>query len=341
MASATKAPPPPPTSGITVKVVLAPKMYALLQKEPKLFPTGSEFVEVVTGILKEYKTFAAENKIDAYSEHFVPRLSLHGTVADIDLDEVLAADEINSQRRQTPSFDSPSPPKDQPLLEPKSKNFMFDFNYGDIDIEQFDEFPWADYEYKIDGEYHEGFESDTPSDDVQLYHDVLRFWGNHENRPAFISRSRMDNCFKTIKEKFTGVDAIVNEISDFVFLPHAEAPSERVEDDDLPRALLLHGPPGTGKTTMIRSILENIGVFTVWVGTAAELKRPYIGQTEKAIKYLFDMCKKNPHVLCAIFWDEIDNVTEARGNKQADHKSGELRERGRLRRLNCTNDLLS
>ena len=328
MASATNAPPPPPTSGITVKVVLAPKMYALLQKEPKLFPTGPEFVEVVTGILKEYKTFAAENKIDAYSEHFVPRLSLHGTVADIDLDEVLAADEINSQRRQTPSFDSPSPPKDQPLLEPKSKNFMFDFNYGDIDIEQFDEFPWADYEYKIDGEYHEGFESDTPSDDVQLYHDVLRFWGNHENRPAFISRSRMDSCFKTIKEKFTGVDAIVNEISDFVFLPHAEAPSERVEDDDLPRALLLHGPPGTGKTTMIRSILENIGVFTVWVGTAAELKRPYIGQTEKAIKYLFDMCKKNPHVLCAIFWDEIDNVTEARGNKQADHKSGELRERG-------------
>ena len=39
------------------------------------------------------------------------------------------------------------------------------------------------------------------------------------------------------------------------------------------------------------------------------------------MKHLFSVAHKNPALLCVIFFDEFDNITEKRGEKSSDHKN--------------------
>ncbi|GMI22930.1 hypothetical protein TeGR_g9842, partial [Tetraparma gracilis] len=309
-------PPTPPRLGIaSVQLVISKAAHKLGREHPELFPSAEQLAETAGVVFQDYiDELRKKNKFDftlGRAEHSPPSLCCFTTRGVFDLDAILAADEASMNTKSTAAGNTAPPPP--PVV---SRHFTFRVDVGDnkgavlfsLKYEMNDT-------YAVDEANDEGGD-----DDVQLYHDLLRLWGEHEERPAAISKSIMDKCFAEIKSENTGIEGIADEIRDFVFAPHAVRPAEMDEDEDLPCALLLHGPPGTGKTTIIRSILEKVGVFTVWLGTAAELKRPYIGQTEKAIKFLFDECKKNPHVLCAIFWDEIDNVTEQRGGDKADHK---------------------
>ena len=156
-------------------------------------------------------------------------------------------------------------------------------------------------------------------DDVQCYQDLLRLWGNHPNRPGPLHADIVSRAFEDVKLETTGVDTVLTNMQTFVFDIQSK-PVAQTMDIDKPTALLLHGPPGTGKTTTIRRLLTSAGVFVVYVGSAAELKRPYIGETEKIIKFLFDQCKLHSEQLCAIFLDEIDNITESRNGDSGSHK---------------------
>ena len=59
-------------------------------------------------------------------------------------------------------------------------------------------------------------------------------------------------------------------------------------------------------------MLENLGMHPIWFGTASELKRPYLGETEKELISRFNCSKKLPHLLCCIVIDEIDTLTKRR-----------------------------
>ena len=298
----------PPNGKLFIKLVIS-KNCDDFRKNSKeeLLPSPSQFVGTVQRVWQTYFDGLKDDigRIVTTERHYVPELCCIPTKGNIDLDAVLAEGEIGKEASITTT-----------LTEIVSRNFVFEASCDDWVL-------WgeSDFAYELDQKYHVGDQKDAGGD-VQLYHDLLRLWGYHAGRPASISKKIMDDCFEEIAEKeFTGIDAIARNMRNFVFHPHSVKPSKRDKKDCPPNALLLHGPPGTGKTTIIRSILDRVGVYTVWLGAAAELKRPYIGQTEKAIKYLFDQCRENPHVLCCIFWDEIDNVTEARSSGNSDHKS--------------------
>jgi len=154
---------------------------------------------------------------------------------------------------------------------------------------------------------------------VQLYYDLLRLWGQHKKRPGFLYGPTLNSAFEGIKATTTGIDDVLDNIKKYVFTMHAH-PHEATKLIKKPTALLLHGPPGTGKTTTVRKLLKEVGVFVIYVGSAAELKRPYIGETEKLIKFLFDQCNNHPELLCAVFLDEIDNITESRSSDSGTHK---------------------
>ncbi len=78
---------------------------------------------------------------------------------------------------------------------------------------------------------------------------------------------------------------------------------------DPPRAVLLVGPPGTGKTMMAKAVANSTNAtFIKLVGS--ELVQKYIGEGARMVRELFQMAReKSPSV---IFMDELDSVATKR-----------------------------
>jgi transitional endoplasmic reticulum ATPase len=78
-----------------------------------------------------------------------------------------------------------------------------------------------------------------------------------------------------------------------------------------PRGLLLHGPPGTGKTFVVRALAHESGAafFTV---KGAELLDKYVGESERAVREVFARARAVAPAL--LFFDEIDALAPVRGN---------------------------
>lgn len=75
---------------------------------------------------------------------------------------------------------------------------------------------------------------------------------------------------------------------------------------------LLYGPPGTGKTLLARVLARESGAVTICV-SAAEIESKWIGESEKAIKALFNLGQMlSPSI---IFIDEADSMF---GQRQQD-----------------------
>ncbi len=78
---------------------------------------------------------------------------------------------------------------------------------------------------------------------------------------------------------------------------------------DPPKAVLLVGPPGTGKTMMAKAVANRTNAtFIKLVGS--ELVQKYIGEGARMVRELFEMAReKSPSV---IFIDELDSVATRR-----------------------------
>ena len=82
--------------------------------------------------------------------------------------------------------------------------------------------------------------------------------------------------------------------------------------------IILHGPPGNGKTMLARAFAAELGlpVFEVKYGG---LIASYLGETGKNLQKLFDFAGKLP---CVLFIDEFDTVALSR---TAENEVGEAR----------------
>ena len=69
------------------------------------------------------------------------------------------------------------------------------------------------------------------------------------------------------------------------------------------RGILLHGPPGTGKTMIAKAVANSMDSNFITVG-CPELISKYPGETERNIRRLFDKARRARP--CVIFLDEID-----------------------------------
>lgn len=80
---------------------------------------------------------------------------------------------------------------------------------------------------------------------------------------------------------------------------------------DPPKGLLLHGPPGTGKTYVIRALAHESGAAFFPI-KGAELLDKWVGESERAVREVFS--RATAVAPSIIFFDELDALAPVRGN---------------------------
>jgi cell division protease FtsH len=106
-----------------------------------------------------------------------------------------------------------------------------------------------------------------------------------------------------------GVDEAKVELEEIIeFLRN---PSKYTEfGGQMPKGLLLVGPPGTGKTMLARAVAgeSNVPFFSI---SGSEFVEMFVGLGAARVRDLFEEAKKNAP--CIIFIDELDALGKARG----------------------------
>ncbi|MEZ0340276.1 AAA family ATPase [Mycobacterium sp. pV006] len=77
-----------------------------------------------------------------------------------------------------------------------------------------------------------------------------------------------------------------------------------------PRGVLLYGPPGCGKTFVVRALASS-GRLSVHAVKGAELMDKWVGSSEKAVRELFQRARDSAPSM--VFLDEIDALAPRRG----------------------------
>jgi len=88
-----------------------------------------------------------------------------------------------------------------------------------------------------------------------------------------------------------------------------------------PKGVLLHGPPGTGKTMLAKAVANESAAHFISV-SGPEIFDKFYGESEKNIKKIFDDAEKNAPSI--IFFDEIDAIAPSR---ESNIHSGEVERR--------------
>lgn len=116
-----------------------------------------------------------------------------------------------------------------------------------------------------------------------------------------------------------GLDEQIRELREIVELPLTVP--ERYEELGItpPRACILFGPPGSGKSLLARAVAhETSAAFLRMAGS--ELIQAYAGEGPRLVRELFRAARESAPAI--IFIDEIDAV----GTKRYDAESGGARE---------------
>jgi len=102
-----------------------------------------------------------------------------------------------------------------------------------------------------------------------------------------------------------GLDVQISEIREIVELPLKRPDLFVAVGIEPPKGVLLHGPPGTGKTILAKAVAQSTeATFLRVVGS--EFVQKYIGEGARLVRELFELAKsKSPAI---IFIDELDAI---------------------------------
>ncbi|EHY55533.1 Ribosome biogenesis ATPase rix7 [Exophiala dermatitidis] len=128
-----------------------------------------------------------------------------------------------------------------------------------------------------------------------------------------------------------GVDAVIQQFEDLLVLPMTRPEIYTSSKVQPPRGVLIHGPPGCGKTMIANAFAAELGVNFISI-SAPSIVSGMSGESEKALRDHFDEAKRAAP--CLIFIDEIDAITPKRESAQR-----EMEKRIVAQLLTCMDDL--
>ncbi|XP_011299589.1 ATPase family AAA domain-containing protein 1-B [Fopius arisanus] len=118
-------------------------------------------------------------------------------------------------------------------------------------------------------------------------------------------------------EHIAGLDSVIQELKETVILPIRR--KELFEDSRLtqaPKGVLLHGPPGCGKTMIAKATARESGTCFINLDVSL-LTDKWYGESQKLTAAVFSLAVKIQP--CIIFIDEIDSFLRARTSQ--DHEA--------------------
>ncbi len=113
-----------------------------------------------------------------------------------------------------------------------------------------------------------------------------------------------------VYEDIGGLKPVITKVREMIELPlkHPEL-FDRLGIDP-PKGVLLHGPPGTGKTMLAKAVANESDAYFISIN-GPEIMSKYYGESEKALRDLFEEAEKNAPAI--IFLDELDSIAPKRG----------------------------
>ena len=128
--------------------------------------------------------------------------------------------------------------------------------------------------------------------------------------PEFTERKDGERRADVTYDDLGGMKDTIDALREMVELPLRHPELFQRLGVDPPKGVLLHGPPGTGKTRLARAVAnESEAQFFHIAGP--EIMGSAYGESEKKLRELFEEAAKN--VPSIIFIDEIDSIAPKRG----------------------------
>ncbi|KAF9990925.1 spermatogenesis associated protein 5 [Mortierella antarctica] len=87
-----------------------------------------------------------------------------------------------------------------------------------------------------------------------------------------------------------------------------------------PRGVIIHGPPGVGKTMLCCALAEELGINFMLV-ESSQIRSKVVGESEQNIARMFAQAKANAP--CILFIDQIDILAPSRGSTHTSENSGD------------------
>jgi transitional endoplasmic reticulum ATPase len=112
-----------------------------------------------------------------------------------------------------------------------------------------------------------------------------------------------------------GLDEVLAQLRDLVEVPLKRPDIMQKLGLQPPSGVLLVGAPGTGKTLVVRSLAQNLGVNLVQVN-APELVGKYYGESEARLRQVFATAQQQAPAI--IFMDEIDAIAPDRSRVEGE-----------------------
>jgi proteasome-associated ATPase len=107
-----------------------------------------------------------------------------------------------------------------------------------------------------------------------------------------------------------GLGEAIERIRDVTILPFKEQKLFKKINLEAPRGILLHGPPGCGKTLMVKAVATE-NDMTFFNVSIADVLSKWVGESERLIKEIFRQAhERRPSI---VFFDEIEAVFTVRG----------------------------
>jgi len=182
-----------------------------------------------------------------------------------------------------------------PIVQDRRSNSVFEQFFG-MDFGEFLFTPFGEEKFVVVATEPKGIVRVTRATDVELL-------------PQMTKPLEEERIPEVTYEDLGGLHEEVKKVREMIELPlkHPEL-FERLGIEP-PKGILLHGPPGSGKTLLAKAVANESGA-KFFVINGPEVMSKFYGESEENLRKIFEQAEKNAPSI--VFIDEIDSIAPKR-----------------------------